>query len=183
MLFQAPASVSYTIQTKRGTTTTDVWKGEYRRNKLYRVRLRAGIVYSFLRARDYEIVEDPDTKKKEAMKDEPHHGVDATFGVQIYFKRKDIRSNEGRDIPVLYLGSSVADPGKNLYAGLGLEVVEGMTLMGGVHLGRVEKLVEENNIPVDTEPVWKVNGFASVSFDVTFFKQLFALTGLTNLRD
>lgn len=170
-----PAQVSYTIQKKDGEKLEDVWKGEYRVNKLYRIRLKAGLVYSELETSDFTITGATVQEQRD------RHGVDGTFGVQIYpFGRRDIRNPGPRDrlLPVVFLGFSMKSPKDDLYAGLGFEPWPGVTVLYGHDYGRGEKMVTGSDGNQQTRSRWDHAPFYSVLIDVDFFRQLFGLKGI-----
>lgn len=173
----APAKIEYTISQNTGSEPKELWKGEYRNNRLYKVRLKAGFIYSQFERSDFTINTDSlgvvsvDTTQT-------RHGVDGTFGIQYYPWKRDIRKS-GQWEPVLYLGFSMREPLKNLYTGVGVEPISGLTLMGGLHLSETEAIKIKEGVPIGTEPKWKVNNvFFSVLVDVVFFKNLFGSKSL-----
>jgi len=172
--YEAPAKVEYTIKkTLKGKEDEELWKGEYRINKLYRVRIKTGFVYSFLKKKDFTINEDSE-EEDSVDSSESTHGVDGTFGIQIYTLKRDIRKN-GQWDPILYLGFSMRDPLKNLYIGGGFEPFSGLTFIIGGHLGETEKLIKENGIPINIEPKWKFKYFFAITVDASLFTELLGL--------
>jgi hypothetical protein len=164
----APATVAYTITKGKGDSAETVWKGGYRFNKLYWLRLRAGLTFSWLERSEFTETEDGAFTEKRGR-----YGADGTFGAQLYpFGRRDIRNpTRGERLwPVAYIGLSMKDPLNNFFLGGGWEPVAGLTAIVGKHVGRSQKL--ENGAVRDA---WPSAWFTSVIFDVDFFKRLFSL--------
>jgi hypothetical protein len=164
----APATVAYTITRGKGETAEVVWKGEYRFNRLYRLRLRTGLTFSRLERSEFKAEQGGGFTETRGR-----HGADGTFGAQFYvFGRRDIRnpSLKDRAWPVAYVGFSMKKPLQNLYIGGGWEPVAGITAIVGKHVGRGQAL--ENGAVRD---LWPSDYFASIIFDVDFFKRLFGL--------
>jgi hypothetical protein len=164
----APAKVEYTIRAKREGKEVDVGRDEYRINKLYRVRFKTGLLFSYL--------------EREEGKKKKNHGFDGTFGVQIYFDPggRDIR--RAKSWPVAYVGSSMRDPAENLFLGLGVEPYSGLTLLVGGHGGRTDRTTEEGD-EITVEEEWDWDTFMSVALDVGLLKRLFGLSSVLNPAD
>ncbi len=172
---RAPAQTAYVIKVEKDGTETQVGEGTYRFNKLYAVRFRTGLLYSELETRDFTVTNGQSTETIQK------HGVDGTFGVQVYpWRRRDIRSERDRWIPVLYLGLSMKSTKDHLFGGVGFEPYSGLTLMYGRHLGRGEELVRENDVPIRTTDTWDDAAFYSLTVDIDFFKRLLSLEDLLN---
>jgi hypothetical protein len=164
----APATVAYTITRGKGESAETVWKGQYRLNKLYWLRLRSGLTFSRLERSGFTAKETGGFTEKRGR-----YGADGTFGAQFYpFGKRDIRNptREERGWPVAYVGFSMKAPLSNLYLGAGWEPIAGVTAIVGKHVGRGQRL--ENEAVRD---VWPSDWFTSVIFDVDFFKRLFSL--------
>ena len=166
----APSEVAYNIKVeKEGGTETQVGEGSYRLNKLYHLRLRTGLLYSHLQTTDYTIGDNG-----QVTENIERHGADGTFGVQVYPWARDIRSNRGRGLPLFFLGLSMDEPTENLFPGIGWEPWSGVSILGGYHLGRNERLVREGGVPSGVKESWDGDWFLSLTVDVDFFKRLFS---------
>jgi hypothetical protein len=173
----APSDASYEIKNAEGTTV--LGKGQYRFNKLYYVRFRAGWLYSDLRKTDVTITPGKDGSPDSIKVEEAPHGLDATAGVQIYPLRRSIRKvSWSALIPVLYTGFSVRKPLENLYLGAGFEPIPGLTLMGGLHRGKEERLIQADGQPPRIEGNWSNGKFFSMTLDVDLFKRMFNPAGI-----
>jgi hypothetical protein len=155
----APAKVDYSIKKVEGTTETEVAKQSYRVNRLYRVRFRTGLMYSTLRT----------TEVKDGKENTSQYGVDAVFGIQTYFVRRDIRHLNHNTFS-LFTGLTVRDATHNLLVGPGWEPVSGVTLTAGIHVGRSQKLKG-----TETVEQWRGRPFFALTFDVDLFKQLLGI--------
>lgn len=162
----APANVKYTIRKREGTTDTEVGSGSYRLNHLYRARFRTGLLYSTL---DQATVSSDGKKETHSR-----HGVDATFGVQTFFNRRDIRTIDWRHPAFsFYAGLTARDVTKNLLIGLGWEPIGGVTLTSGLHVGRSDRIDPDDADHVIEQ--WRRKPFVALTFDVDFLKQLLTL--------
>ncbi|MEM9830923.1 MAG: hypothetical protein AAF944_09800 [Bacteroidota bacterium] len=164
--------ITTTIKNKEGEEEDKtLYKGAYRVNKLRRFQLKAGAIYSWLEKTDYDLSEETITVETD------NHGLDATFGIQYFIIRQDIRSPRFRLIgrPFLYTGFSFSDsPIKNWYIGGGFEPVNGLAIFGGAHLGESEILrINENQTQIETSTSLVVGPFVSIAFDLNIFKRIF----------
>jgi hypothetical protein len=163
----APANVTYKIL---GAEDKEVSAGSYRVNHLYRARFRTGLIYSTL---DQATVTTA-TTPAEAKTTHGRHGADATFGVQVYFSRRDMRTISWRQPAFsFYSGLTARDVTKNLLIGLCWEPIGGVTLTGGVHIGRSDLLDGDDHDHVIEQ--WRRKPFIGLTFDVDFLKQLLTL--------
>ena len=171
----APSNVSYTIKAGVKGSEKDVVTGKYRNNKLHRVRLKAGLLYSFLKLQTI------DTTGISPTRETKDFGIDGTFGFQIYFKRTDIRKlgvefRNGRSVaPFLYLGFSMKSLQDNLYTGIGFEPISGVSIMGGLHLGQRNEIEQIDNEPVIVGEELGVNAFGSIVIDLNVLTRVFGL--------
>jgi hypothetical protein len=166
----APADVAYSIKEKVGTEDKEVGKGGYRRNRLYRVRFKTGLLYSTLEKTNI-IAGTPRTEEVN------QHGVDALFGVATYIgRRRDPRQIDSfsKGAFSLLTGLTVRDPTENLLVGIGFEPYGGVTLTVGGHVGRSERVRDDPGQPV-SEDEWRARPFFAITFDVDFLKQLFSI--------
>jgi hypothetical protein len=169
----APADIAYTITEKVGTEDKPVGTGGYRRNRLYRVRFKTGLLYSTLEKTNIAT----DATTKERTEEISQHGVDALFGVATYIgKRRDPRKIDSFSNGAwsLLTAMTVRDPTENLLVGLGYEPYGGVTLTIGGHIGRSERIRNEPGHP-STEDEWRARPFFAITFDVDFLKQLFTI--------
>jgi len=152
-----------------------IHRNGYRVNKLYRIRWKAGAIYSWLERKEYDISDGSVTQ------DINTHGLDATFGIQFFFTKQDVRSPKLAFRPFLYTGFSLSkSPIQNWYIGAGIEPLNGLALMGGLHLGEGERLVvnELNKITVEDKLV--SGPFVSIGVDLNIFKRIFSFGDLNN---
>jgi hypothetical protein len=168
----APANVAYTIKQKDGTADKDVGSGTYRINRLYRSRFRLGLLYSTLETQ--KVGEDADHKPTLTV---TKHGVDALFGVQTFLgQRRDPRSITPSNAAWSLLAALTArNPTENLLVGLGYEPWGGVSFTFGGHLGRTEEPRTPAPGKPSVEDKWIVRPLLGITFDVDFFKQLFAM--------
>ena len=175
----APTQVAYTVKTGTGPAAREVEEDQYRLNKLYRYRFRAGLFFSGLETFDFTLEDDAATGSKKVASEELNtHGVDGIFGIQTYFgPRQDLRQTNLLRFSAM-LGFSMEDPLDNFLLGLGWEPVGGMTVLGGRHLGLGEELIEEDGVPIRIEDDWQDDWFYALTFDVDLFRRLFGLKSL-----
>jgi hypothetical protein len=152
---EAPTIVTYAIKKKEGAEEKEVGKGEYRINRYYWVRFKTGILYSFL--------------NRSLTEERNRFGTDATFGIQVYLPKADIRSR--KVLPGAYFGLSMRSPLNNLYIGGVAECFRGVSFIGGVHIGQIKR----NESDPNSADVWKGGPFVSVSFDPEVLKDLIGL--------
>lgn len=171
-----PNKVTYSLEVKKenGENIT-VGNGEYRINKLFVLRWKAGMVYSSLNKSEY-IIDDANN----ISYSEKQYGIDATFGIQSFFGRTDIRKRAFRFNPFIYTGIGLKDnPIENWYVGAGLEVFNGLGIMAGAHIGKSEKLVlDGGNLMI--KEYYPARVFYSILIDTSVFKQLFQLNTIDN---
>lgn len=168
---KAPATAEYKIKVVKTDSAEEVYKGEFRINKLYNLRFKAGLVYSGLTKHDYTVTSTntfTDTKED--------YGLDGTFGVQIFPKKTDMRDiniTKGKFPPFLYLGLSMKNIQENFYVGTGFEIFSGLSIMYMGHIGRTEQLVGEGAILTGTRNAWKWGNGAAITIDGALFVNLF----------
>lgn len=174
-MYDAPAAATYTVkQTNPDNTEKEVAKGGYRINKLYHWRLKAGLVYSFLKKRDYTEV-----STGHYSLDNPGSGIDGTFGIQYYFNKQDIRSKEAKIRGFGYVGLSMRKITENFYVGLGTEPIAGLAISFNAHIGKREGLTGNNSFPSGIKSTWGVHFAPSILVDASLFVKLFTF-GSTN---
>ncbi|MDO5980922.1 lamin tail domain-containing protein [Flavivirga spongiicola] len=173
----APSNVSYTIKSGPSGKEKEEVNAKFRNNKLYRLRLKAGLLYSGLKLQSIDTTGTADVGRKNDF------GVDGTFGLQIYFKRTDIRKigtkfrGKRSVAPFIYLGFSMKSITENLYVGAGLEPFSGVSLMGGLHIGERDKIGQPdkiNDAVIGKE--WATGIFGSIVIDTDVITKLFGLS-------
>lgn len=173
----APANIEYTIKAGAAGKEKDQVKAKFRNNKLHSVRLKAGLLYSFLELQNVDTVANKIEKND--------FGVDGTFGMQVYFSRTDIRKlgkqfRNSRPVAVFgYLGFSMKKLRENMYLGLGIEPYSGVSILGGLHIGERDKIGMPDgttNTVIGRE--WKIGAFASIVIDVNVLTNLFGFSGI-----
>lgn len=168
-LYQAPVTAKYSIkQVNADNTEKELVNGTYRINKLYRFRLKAGLVYNFLRKTDFT-----ETASNKYTVDNSHFGIDGTFGVQSFFKPQDIRSERVGMRPYVYVGLSMKKISENFYVGLGLEPFNGITLGINGHIGKREALVGNSNTAATIKSTWGFGLAPTILVDPSLFVRLF----------
>lgn len=184
--------VNYTITDGEGDSKTTEFEGRYRMNKLYRFRLKAGLVYSRLKSEDYTV----DINTGEVTSDIEQYGLTATAGVQIFWRRYDIRRRYGKRFDIRssygrkawgcegwysYIGLGLREePFQNWLVGVGKEVSSGVGIMGGVHIGTTEKLDVNGGVITVEENRFNYGGFASIIIDLSVFQKFFSLRNIDN---
>ena len=163
---RGPVYEEYEIKEDSKADKPDI-KTSYRVNKLYKLRFRTGLLYSFFERKDIKI-EDNIVSETSTQ-----HGVDGTFGLQYFCKRYDIRSRKW--MPVLYGGLSMTKPLDNLYLGFGFEKLGGLSVIGGVHISQTDKLKTINNTLEAQKNRWGANLFFSILLDVEVFTKFIGL--------
>lgn len=169
-LYDAPATANYSVK-KVATDTTVLHQGNYRINKLYKWRFKAGVIYSRFEKRDFT-----ETGTNRYTLDDPSFGIDGTFGIQTYFKKQDIRSKEiswEKLRAYWYVGLSMRNITENLYVGLGIEPVSGIALGINSHIGKREILTGAEGVPTAIRQTWGIDLGASVLIDAALFIKLF----------
>jgi len=163
----APAVVSYTIERTVGGEPKKVWTGSYRLNHLYRMRIQAGLVGSNIKTTTI-------TRGDTAFKtDTGAFGAGFTAGLLYYLKPHDIRyptRHERLWPPRVYLGFSVKEPTRHFFPGLAFEIFPAATLVGGVHLAREDRLLEDGKT-IDAH--WKPGAFVGLVFDPVILGRIF----------
>ena len=166
--FEAPVNVNYSIKAiAADNTEKEVKQSTYRINKLYRFRFKAGLVYSFLKENDYTF-----TAPNQYTLSNPTYGIDGTFGVQVFFPRRDIRKNNIWT-PYAFAGLSMRKVTENFYLGAGVEPLSGLAIGAVAHIGKREGLVGQNGIPTDITTTWGVHVGVTVLVDWVLFTKLF----------
>lgn len=169
-LYEAPATANYSVK-KVATDTTVLHQGNYRINKLYKWRFKAGVIYSSFEKRDFT-----ETGTNQYTLDDPNFGVDGTFGIQTYFKKQDIRSKEiswEKLRTFGYVGLSMRNITENFYLGLGIEPVSGLAIGINSHIGKREVLTGAEGVPTSIEQIWGVGFGGSLLIDPALFIKLF----------
>ncbi|WP_264529231.1 hypothetical protein [Flavobacterium sp. N502540] len=170
-VFDAPQRLDYTLSTGTKDAPVEVFKGNFRVNKLYNVRFKAGMVFSNLKIKDYTKNSDNSFSLTE-----DRAGIDGTFGVQIFFCKTDIRDInvwKGKVSPFLYTGFSMKDITESFYPGVGLEIFSGVSVAYILHVGRSEVLTGSGNVPSQIEHKWVAGSGISILVDGAFFVNLF----------
>lgn len=170
-VFDAPQRLDYTLSTGTKDAYVEVFKGNFRVNKLYNVRFKAGMVFSNLKIKDY--TKNPDNSFSLT---EDRAGIDGTFGVQIFFCKTDIRDInvwKGKVSPFLYTGFSMKHITESFYPGVGLEIFSGVSVAYILHVGRSEVLTGSGNMPSQIEHKWVTGSGISILVDGAFFVNLF----------
>ncbi|RXM44168.1 hypothetical protein BOW57_09770 [Flavobacterium sp. YO64] len=170
-VFDAPQRLDYTLSTGTAAAPVEVFKGNFRVNKLYNIRFKAGMVFSNLKVKDY--TKNPDNSFSLT---EDRAGIDGTFGVQIFFCKTDIRDIniwKGKVSPFLYTGFSMKDITESFYPGVGLEIFSGVSVAYILHVGRSEVLTGSGNVPSQIEHKWVTGSGISILVDGAFFVNLF----------
>lgn len=169
----APSIAEYKIKSGTGDEEKEVFAGQFRVNKRYNLRFKAGAVYSHLEQKNYTQTGDNTfTEKTEEA------GIDGTFGVQIFPFKTDLRQiniMRGRVAPFVYMGFSMKNISENFYPGFGLEIFSGLSLSYNWHIGRSDTLITNNNLPEGIEPIWKSGKSISLLVDPALFVNLFKL--------
>ncbi|MEM8565570.1 MAG: hypothetical protein AAGF85_03870 [Bacteroidota bacterium] len=174
--------VDYTITSGEGEKKKTEAKGKYRINKLFRYRIKAGVVYSELQEKDYTI--DPVTNT--VTSDIGNYGLNATAGIQIFLdpggldirRRGLLRMEQGW---FTYLGLALGDEiVQNWLIGGGKEIVSGVGLMVGVHVGQTEELNVAGGIPEINENKFTTGIYYSLLVDLSVFNQFFGLRDTAN---
>ncbi len=173
---KAPIKVNYNLKT-RSNAVSEVY--QFRINKLYRFRFKFGMVYSFLEKKKFNLSEDQ--KAVNSIENEDL-GLDFMYGLQFFFKRVDIQNPHLGLRPFGFFGlgtkSIVID---NYYFGSGIEPINGLSIMGGAHLGPETVLKTSNNIFYESTK-FKVAPFVSLAMDLNIFTRIFKLPSLQDLR-
>lgn len=169
-----PAKGSYTfldsLTAKNLTSHTTSFA--FRVNKLYRFRLKAGIAYSTLERKSYTINSTTNT----ASYTTSYAGLAPTFGIQIFtapidIQRADLFPTGGS--PFFYVGYMFSDaPVNNFLLGGGIEVLSGFAITIGCHLGKSQKLFN-NQGSLQTKDRYTAGYFVSASFGLEAFKAIF----------
>ncbi len=173
---QVPTRVRYTIQARPegASQLQDVGGGEYRVNRRYHVRFKTGLMYSHREERRFTFSTDEDGAPM-VSEQVSRAGIEGTFGIQIYPDNRDIRQNNRWYIPVGYLGFSVTNPSESFFAGFGWELYSGITILGGLNLGRDQELLWEDGMPPRTRTDWDQDYFYAFLVDPNVFTRLFGL--------
>jgi hypothetical protein len=172
--FKAPSTVSYQIldSAKGKNVNSEATVYTYRFNKLYRFRLKAGIAYSFLQNRTYNVNQTLNTIAYTTN----YTGLEPSFGIQIFTTRLDIQSTRlfpHGAAPFIYLGYLYHNaPGTNFLLGTGWEVFSGFAISGGVHYGLSQRLAIDDGTP-QPQNYYKPAGFISLDIGLEAFNALF----------
>lgn len=167
-LVEVPALASYSVKTiAADNTEKEVATGSYRINKLYRMRFKAGLVYSGLKKNDFT-----ELSEGKYSLDDPAYGIDGTFGLQVYFEKQDMRDASLRPRPYVYAGLSMKKISENFYLGMGLEPLTGLGIGINAHLGRREALLGAAGVPAAIKQTWGVGFSASLLVDAALFTKI-----------
>lgn len=176
---EAPSLVKYEIidSLKKVNVNSEVHTFNYRFNNLYRFRLKAGFIYSNLLLRDYTIEASTNT----ASLTTERAGLGGSFGIQIFPSRIDIHKNGLIFKPFIYTGFIFTEsPAENFLLGGGFEIINGLALMGGWHIGQTEYLtVRSGALDINTNQT-ATNWFLSIAVSIPVFDKLFNLNNLQN---
>lgn len=170
-VFQAPQMVEYKLFTGPADKQVEVFKGNFRVNKLYRIRFKAGLLYSGFKVASY--TQQPDNSY--TQKEEPA-GIDGSFGLQIFFCRTDMRKldiSKGKVAPFLYAGLSMKNITQNFYPGLGFEIFSGLSVVYIQHIGRTQVLTANGQLPLKVANRWRSGPGAALLIDPSMFTNLF----------
>ena len=174
-----PVYANYTITSEKEDSMVTEWDGKYRINKLYHFRFKGGMIYSFLERDDFEIDDDNVVTRKT-----DRHGLDGTIGLQIFPFPNDIRDNRFRKIGrrfFCYLGVGLKDRIlENWLLGTGIEPWNGVAVLGGVHLGKTERLVNNLGVLTVEDDRWDNGFFMGLTIDFSVFKQLVSFGTIDN---
>ena len=174
-----PVYANYTITSEKEDSMVTEWDGKYRINKLYHFRFKGGMIYSFLERDDFEIDDDNVVTRKT-----DRHGLDGTIGLQIFPFPNDIRNNRFRKIgrrTFFYLGVGLKDRVlENWLLGAGIEPWNGVAVLGGVHLGKTERLVNNLGVLTVEDDRWDNGFFMGLTIDFSVFKQLVSFGTIDN---
>jgi hypothetical protein len=166
--FEAPVFVNYSIKSVAADNTEkEVKASTYRVNKLYRLRFKAGLVYSTLKNKDFT-----NTGPNQFSLSDPTYGIDGTFGVQGYFRKQDIRQQTGLKLHA-FGGLSMKKITENFYFGIGIEPWSGVAIDVTAHVGKREKLVGQSGIPTDIRQTFGVAPGLTVLIDAFLFTKIF----------
>ena len=174
-----PVYANYTITSEKEDSMVTEWDGKYRINKLYHFRFKGGMIYSFLERDDFEIDDDNVVTRKA-----DRHGLDGTIGLQIFPFPNDIRNNRFREIgrrTFFYLGVGLKNRVlENWLLGAGIEPWNGVAVLGGVHLGKTERLVNNLGVLTVEDDRWDNGFFMGLTIDFSVFKQLVSFGTIDN---
>lgn len=177
-----PLIAKYEFTYKNSAGEDEPLKANYRINKKYQFRFRAGLVYSTFDRATYTI--DGTNVSSEVE----NHGIDATFGVQTYLQASDLRPETRRRLPTgkkilqstfIYTGFSSKDITKNFYAGLGFEPYNGFSVLFLRHIGENQVLGEVDPVTmvpsINTE--WQGNWSFGLAFDPALLVKFLGFKG------
>lgn len=170
-VFDAPQRIDYTLTTGPTDKPVQVFKGDFRVNRLYHLRFKAGMVYSWLKTEDY-------TKNADNSFSviEDRAGIDGVFGVQIFPWKIDIRdvnNSKWKNRLFVYAGFSMKNITQNFYPGAGFEIFSGVSLAYILHVGKTEVLAGTSNMASQIENKWVTGSGVSILVDGEFFVNLF----------
>jgi hypothetical protein len=97
--------------------------------------------------------------------------------------------NAAAYLPYPSLGFSLTDPADNFYVGAGIDITRGVALVGGLHIGRVDRLQQGYTVgttfqrPTGTtveideilDKSFRLGSFVSLSIDVGAIRRIFSL--------
>ncbi|MEL7005085.1 MAG: hypothetical protein AAFN93_20450 [Bacteroidota bacterium] len=156
-----------TTKTDKNKEEESLIKGNYRINKRFKARFKAGLLYSFFNKESFTVENNVVSSSSEVF------GVDGTVGIQVYINKHDIRSK--RVATFLYTGLSLRNITENLYVGAGFEPFSGIGLLGGIHIAQTDVLENNNGVFEVKNNRWAGNLFLGVNIDVEVFRKLFGL--------
>jgi|GEM_PF-4164567 len=168
-VFQAPQLVEYKLFTGPADKQVEVFKGNFRVNKLYRIRFKAGLLYSGFKVASYT----QQTDNSYIEKKEPA-GIDGSFGLQIFLSRTDIRNiSLCKVAPFFYAGLSMKNITQNFYPGFGFEIFSGFSVVYIQHIGRTQVLTSNGQLPLKVSNKWRSGPGAALLIDPNMFADLF----------
>jgi hypothetical protein len=175
----APTIVKYEIMDSisKANTNSELTSFNYRFNNLYRFRFKAGLLYSNLNRNDYTI----NTATNTASLISERAGLGGSFGLQIFPKRIDIRTTGVGFRPFIYTGFIFTKTiTENFLLGGGFEIINGLAVLGGLHIGQTELLTTKAGLLDIRSNHFATNGFVSFAVSIPIFDRFFNLNNLTN---
>jgi len=155
------------------------WGFSYNYDNLVRFSFKAGIAYSWLNRRTYVINQAANT----ATYTDAYAGLAPAIGFQVYTSKIDMKSQRFLPVslyPFLYVGYMFHDtPANNFLFGGGFELISGVSIIGGVHLGKTQGLTLEQGNLLEKD-YYKVAPFISLSVGIEAFKTIFSSSTLTD---
>jgi hypothetical protein len=172
----APYKVPYSIKTgKDSTLTSESLNLSYQVDMLHRFRFKIGFVYSGLQKFTYNLDKNPPTRITDIR------GLDFTFGLQTFLGRIDIQDRKPGIRPFAFIGFLLKErPYENYILGLGSEVLNGLGISGGIHIGRSQRLSYQSGTFVDGGNYWKIGPYVSLLLDLSIFNTVFNFSRISN---